>query len=40
MPEYAAPLAISAITGLGFFGYKLALETAAELAEWAAISTC
>ena len=33
MPEYAAPLAISAITGLGFFGYKLALETAAELAE-------
>ena len=31
MPEYAAPLAISAITGLGFFGYKLALETASEL---------
>ncbi len=33
MPEYAAPLAISAITGLGFFGYKLALETASELAK-------
>lgn len=33
MPEYAASLAISAITGLGFFGCKLALETAAELAK-------